>query len=106
MMNDECKTSSVIHHSSFITHHFGETEMSQTATQMYKMRLEYFTLGGESVLEVPLGEQDFAHAVEWAFFEGLRRGRFATYTPPTAGVRIEPRFASRRGTSPQAAGFT
>jgi proteasome lid subunit RPN8/RPN11 len=70
------------------------------------MRLEYFTLDGQSVLEVPLGDQDFAHAVEWAFFEGLRRGRFSEYAPPLADARIEPRFTSRRGDSPQADGFT
>src|SRR5438552_1935808 len=79
--------------------------MTATREQSYQMRLEYFQLDGTSVLEVALGEQDFARAVEAAFFEGLRRGRYTEYAPPFADVRIEPSFARRSG-SPLAKGFS
>jgi proteasome lid subunit RPN8/RPN11 len=79
--------------------------MTATRQQSYQMRLEYFQLDGTSVLEVALGEQDFARAVESAFFEGLRCGRFTDYAPPHADVRIEPRFA-RRKDSALAKGFS
>ena len=61
--------------------------MTATREQSYQMRLEYFQLDGTSVLEVALGEQDFARAVEAAFFAGLRRGRFSEYAPPFADVQ-------------------
>src|SRR5262245_35755786 len=74
-------------------------------SQTYRMRLEFFEPGGLRVLEMPLGEQDFARAVETAFFDGLRKGRFTEYAPPHAGVRIEPRFSSQRVDSPVVSGF-
>ncbi len=80
--------------------------MTGTRSQSYQMRLEYFQLDGTSVLEVPLGKQDFARAIEFAFFAGLRRGRFTEYAPPHAEARIEPCFAARARKSPLAAGFS
>ena len=45
---------------------------------IYQMRLEFLPLdGGPSVLELPLGKEDFARAVETAFFDGLRAGSSA-----------------------------
>jgi hypothetical protein len=73
--------------------------------QTYRMRLEFFAPGGRRVLDEPLGEQDFARAVETAFFDGLRRGRFTEYAPPQSGVRIEPQFSSKRVDSPQVSAF-
>jgi len=70
------------------------------------MRLEYRQLDDQSVLEVPLREADFGRAVETAFFDGLRRGRFRDYIVPTAGVRIAPRFATADAASPLTSGFT
>src|SRR5262245_5129874 len=79
---------------------------TELPTQTYRMRLEFLPLdGGPSVLELPLGEQDFARAVETAFFNGLRRGKFSEYRLPHNGVRIEPRFNPRRN-SAHAIGFT
>jgi proteasome lid subunit RPN8/RPN11 len=70
------------------------------------MRLEFFDANGGRLLESPLGEQDFARAVETTFFDGLRKGRFNEYLLPDAGVRIEPKFTSKRVDSPVASGFT
>ncbi len=78
--------------------------MPSLETQTYKMRLEFFDEGGSPLLEVPLTEQDFARAVESAFFDGLRRGKFTEYAPPLADARIEPRFTLKNG-SPTASGF-
>jgi proteasome lid subunit RPN8/RPN11 len=82
--------------------------MSATGTRSpaYQLRLEYSALDGTPIFEVPLGEQDFARAIETAFFDGLRRGRFRDYLVPSSGARVEPRFASRRVDSPLTKGFT
>ena len=71
--------------------------MTATREQSYQMQLEYFQLDGTSVLEVALGEQDFARAIEAAFFEGLRRGRFTEYVPPHTETRVEPRLGPLTG---------
>lgn len=76
--------------------------MPALQTPTYRLRLEYRQLDDHSVLEVPLGEADFARAVETAFFDGLRHGRFHEYLVPAAGVRIEPRFVEE---SPLTEGF-
>src|SRR5262245_66303889 len=80
--------------------------MPTTQSPVYQLRLEYRQLDDQSVLEVPLGEADFARAVETAFFDGLRRGRFHDYVVPGRGVRIEPRFAAPDAASPLTSGFT
>src|SRR5262245_15670792 len=79
--------------------------MPVTQTPTYRLRLEYVQLDGTGVLDVPLGEADFARAVETAFFDGLRQGKYREYLVPTTGVRIEPRFTSRKS-SPLTEGFT
>lgn len=71
--------------------------------QTFRFHLEFWQQDGRRVLDVPLSEAEFARAVETAFFDGLRRGRFAEYELPRPGVKLEPAFLGRD--SPHAAGF-
>ncbi|HWG47332.1 MAG TPA: Mov34/MPN/PAD-1 family protein [Gemmataceae bacterium] len=69
--------------------------MSNTMTrpQTYRFHLEFRSLQDAQVRgDISLTEIDFAHAVEAALFDGLRRSRFTRYEVPRAGVRLEPRF--------------
>lgn len=70
----------------------------------YQFRLEFWQHSGRRVLEVPLGEADFARAVEVAFFDGLRRGHFTDYELPCPGMQLEPKFL-RDDSPPHASGF-
>lgn len=74
--------------------------------QTYRFHLEASCPQGGRVRGVPLGESDFAPAVEAAFFDGLRRGRFPHYELPGAGIRLEPRFVEPNDGSPHCEGFT
>jgi len=82
--------------------------MPQTRVRpaLYQYRLEFFRVrGGERVHVLPLARADFDRAIEAAFFDGLRRGLFADYSPPFARARIEPAFAEGKEGSPNAPGF-
>jgi proteasome lid subunit RPN8/RPN11 len=59
----------------------------------YQYRLEYRLPSGPRLVDWPLRYADFAPAIDAAFLDGLRRGRFAEYRPPTSGVGLEPVFA-------------
>lgn len=58
----------------------------------YQFRLELFNEQHEPVRELVLAPADFHRAVEAAFFEKLREGRFTHYDPPLGCSRIEPHF--------------
>jgi proteasome lid subunit RPN8/RPN11 len=75
----------------------------QSPPASHRFRLEFRQRGGKCFSEVPLDEADFARAIETAFFDGLRRGRFSRYEVPHEGVRLEPCFA--KAIAPRTRGF-
>ena len=79
---------------------------TEVLSALYQYRLEFFRVrGGERVARYAAGRADFDRAIEAAFFDGLRSGRFTEYAPPFSQARIEPVFASEMQGSPIAAGF-
>lgn len=76
-----------------------------TPPKLHRYRLEFWQQSEQRLREVPLEMTDFAPAIETAFFDALRQGRFTEYELPQAGVRIEPRFA-READSPRVAAFS
>jgi proteasome lid subunit RPN8/RPN11 len=70
----------------------------------HRFALELLQRDGRRLHEVPLERGDFARAAEATFFDALRRGRFAEYTPPLDQARIEPRLPAGVG-APAVKGF-
>ncbi len=88
-------------------------ESPRTGLVRYVFRIEYFAGQGEALLPVgPIHEEllaqgDFAHAIEAASLDAVRRGLDAHYDPPLGTALIEPRFSeSPHGSgSPRTVGF-
>lgn len=77
----------------------------KTRPETYRFRLEFFDAQANRIHEQALTPADFGRAIEATFFDGLRRGVFATYDYRIEDAVLTPRFVRSERGVPRVASF-